>query len=104
MERACAGVSPRLWPAILIPLLILLAGSPGHAENVDPNNDGSHFAWSENLGWIDALAAPDVGRVGSHQHGELLPVPRRADDPGQDRERLLPHLRPVGHERAVQRL
>ena len=34
--------------------LTLLAGGAALAENIDPNNDGSMFAWSENLGWINA--------------------------------------------------
>jgi hypothetical protein len=34
--------------------LTLLAGGAVLAENIDPGNDGSRFAWSENLGWINA--------------------------------------------------
>ena len=35
-------------------LMCLLCFGPSRAENVDPDNDGSHFAWSENLGWLNA--------------------------------------------------
>ena len=46
MERA-----PRLMlPAILI----VLAGGMAVGENIDPANDGSKYAWSENLGWLNA--------------------------------------------------
>ncbi|MBI3449026.1 MAG: hypothetical protein HY049_08945 [Acidobacteria bacterium] len=33
---------------------ILLGGGAAFAENIDPGNAGSKFAWSENLGWINA--------------------------------------------------
>jgi len=35
-------------------ILLLLAGSAALAENIDPNNDGSKYAWCENLGWLNA--------------------------------------------------
>jgi hypothetical protein len=35
-------------------VLLLLATTATFAENVDPNNDGSKYAWSENLGWLNA--------------------------------------------------
>ena len=47
---------------------------------------------------------PTLDELHRHQHVWLLPVPGRADDPGQDRERLLRQRDSVGHERAVQRL
>jgi len=34
-------------------VLILSAGGVAFAENIDPANDGSKFAWSENLGWLN---------------------------------------------------
>ena len=40
----------RAGPAVLI----LLAFSAAPAENIDPNNDGSKYAWSENMGWLNA--------------------------------------------------
>jgi hypothetical protein len=33
---------------------ILLAGGAAFAENINPANDGSKYAWSENMGWINA--------------------------------------------------
>jgi hypothetical protein len=38
---------------VLPAILILLAGGVVLAENIDPASDGSKYAWSENLGWID---------------------------------------------------
>jgi hypothetical protein len=35
------------------------------AENVDPNNDGSQYAWSENRGWLNAEPA-GCGGCGVH--------------------------------------
>lgn len=32
---------------------MLLAGGVAVAENIDPANDGSKYAWAENLGWIN---------------------------------------------------
>jgi hypothetical protein len=40
----------RAGPAVLI----LLAFSAAPAENIDPNGDGSKYAWSENMGWLNA--------------------------------------------------
>lgn len=39
---------------VLIAILIPLAPGAALAENIDPGNDGSKYAWSENLGWINA--------------------------------------------------
>jgi len=41
-----------LW--LTVTVLILCAGRAALAENIDPSNDGSKVAWSENLGWINA--------------------------------------------------
>jgi hypothetical protein len=38
---------------VLLLLLIPLASSAALAENIDPNNNGSSYAWAENLGWIN---------------------------------------------------
>ncbi len=40
----------RAGPAVLI----LLVFSAARAENIDPNGDGSKYAWSENMGWLNA--------------------------------------------------
>jgi hypothetical protein len=34
--------------------LLLLTGGGTVAENINPGNDGSKYAWAENLGWINA--------------------------------------------------
>lgn len=35
-------------------ILIVLTAGAAFAENINPANDGSKYAWSENLGWINA--------------------------------------------------
>jgi hypothetical protein len=44
----------------LVGLLALLSG-PALAENVDPAEDGSQYAWAENTGWINAEPLGDGG-------------------------------------------
>ncbi|HXI02304.1 MAG TPA: hypothetical protein VNI57_03930 [Candidatus Saccharimonadales bacterium] len=39
---------------MVVALLCLLAPPTALAENVDPQGDGSRYAWSENAGWINA--------------------------------------------------
>ena len=51
MTVAGPRASPRL---VLLTILILLAGGLAFAENINPGNDGSKYAWAENLGWINA--------------------------------------------------
>jgi hypothetical protein len=50
--------NPMLGPALallfficVLPRIVDAAVAPG--GNVDPNNDGSHFAYGENIGWIN---------------------------------------------------
>ena len=31
------------------------------AENIDPDNDDSQYAWAENVGWINAEPGGDGG-------------------------------------------
>lgn len=50
MRRAGQRASPRF---VLLTIPILLTGGMVFAENIDPNNDGSKYAWAENLGWIN---------------------------------------------------
>src|SRR6266446_5016846 len=52
MRRAGQRASPRVV-LLAIPLL-LLAGGGTVADNINPGNDGSKYAWAENLGWINA--------------------------------------------------
>lgn len=51
MRNAGQRASPRF---VLLAILIALAGGVAFAENMDPGNDGSKFAWAENLGWVNA--------------------------------------------------
>ena len=34
-------------------VVLLLCCSAGYAENIDPDSDGSRYAWAENVGWIN---------------------------------------------------
>lgn len=48
-------VRPRASPSLVwLAILSLSAGGAALAENIDPGNNGSKYAWSENLGWINA--------------------------------------------------
>lgn len=47
--------------AVAAAAAVLFAASPVSAENVDPDSDGSCFAWAENLGWINAQPLGDGG-------------------------------------------
>jgi hypothetical protein len=49
----------------LLALVTGLAFGPAAAENVDPNSDGSQYAWAENAGWVNAQPA-GVGGPGLH--------------------------------------
>jgi len=50
VRNAGQRASPRL---VLLAIPILLAGRVAIAENIDPANDGSKYAWAENLGWVN---------------------------------------------------
>ena len=50
MRNAGQRASPRF---VLLAILIVLAEGVAFAENIDPVNDGSKYAWAENLGWIN---------------------------------------------------
>jgi hypothetical protein len=59
MKRASRRASPRLvWSIVLL----LLPNTAIFAENIDPNNDGSKYAWSENLGWLNARPGGPSGQ------------------------------------------
>ena len=46
---------PRASPRLLwLAILTLSASGAVLAENIDPGNNGSKYAWSENLGWLNA--------------------------------------------------
>src|SRR2546426_6788682 len=49
------GATLRASPlSVLLTIIILLAGGVAVAENIDPANDGSKYAWAESLGWLNA--------------------------------------------------
>ena len=52
MKRPRPRASPQFL--MLLTTLIVLPGGTAVAENINPNNDGSKYAWSENLGWLNA--------------------------------------------------
>ena len=41
--------------------VLCLFHSMGYTENVDPNNDNSQYAYSENVGWLNAEPSDDNG-------------------------------------------
>jgi len=45
----------------LIVLVMLASGSATRAESIDPDNDGSQYAWAENVGWLNAEPLGDGG-------------------------------------------
>jgi len=51
--------SPLCFVVIMALCLMLLA--PAAAENIDPNNDSSQYAYAENVGWLNAEPNGDGG-------------------------------------------
>jgi hypothetical protein len=49
----------RMATALILCMLIFC--SVGYAENIDPDNDGSQYAWGENVGWINFKPASGPG-------------------------------------------
>ena len=50
-----------LFMVVLIALVGGLAAGPTWAENIDPNNDDSQFAFGENVGWFNAEPSGNGG-------------------------------------------
>jgi hypothetical protein len=46
---------------VFFSVVLLLFCSTGYAENIDPDNDGSKYAYGENVGWINAEPLDDGG-------------------------------------------
>src|SRR6185369_15681573 len=53
------GGSQRAW--WMAAILLLPSALPAVAENTDPANDGSQWAWSENAGWVNAEPSGNGG-------------------------------------------
>ncbi len=53
----------RRLPASLVIVTFALLAIKAASETIDPNNDGSQYAWSENAGWLNAEP------LGSHAPG-----------------------------------
>ncbi|MEE4638552.1 MAG: hypothetical protein V2J42_07430 [Wenzhouxiangella sp.] len=52
----------KFFTSLMVVLVIsLIAGSAFAAENVDPDNDGSQYAFGANLGWLNAEPLGDDG-------------------------------------------
>jgi hypothetical protein len=51
-----ASAPPRLalLPALALLVAALAAPDRALADNIDPNGDGSRYAWGENVGWLNA--------------------------------------------------
>ena len=43
----------KLALTIMLVMAILLLASVASAENIDPNEDGSQYAYGENVGWLN---------------------------------------------------
>jgi hypothetical protein len=43
----------KIYSLLLMLSVVWLAGGVVFAENIDPDNDGSQYAWGENVGWIN---------------------------------------------------
>jgi hypothetical protein len=46
---------------LLLSTIIVLCAFGAHAENIDPDNDGSQYAWGENVGWLNLEPGGDGG-------------------------------------------
>ena len=46
------GLTSSVW--LIGALVVGLSSGVALAENVDPDNDGSQYAWGENVGWLNA--------------------------------------------------
>jgi hypothetical protein len=53
--------SRRLLPAVTLAVLCTAVIAVVSAENIDPNEDNSQFAWGENVGWINAEPSGNGG-------------------------------------------
>ena len=53
--------SSQLFVLILVALVGSTSNSVAVAENIDPDNDGSQFAYAENVGWVNAEPSGDGG-------------------------------------------
>jgi len=50
------------WFGLVFPIVVVSTTLPlAAAETIDPNDDGSQYAWSENVGWINAEPLGDGG-------------------------------------------
>jgi hypothetical protein len=47
--------------SVIVSVVLLLFCTAGFAENIDPNDDGSQYAWGENTGWINLEPGGDGG-------------------------------------------
>ena len=54
-----------IWPVFLLGLVIF-SSAELYAENIDPDNDGSQYAYSANVGWLNFepnVADPNAGAM-----------------------------------------
>lgn len=52
-------MKPIKYMAIMLAIFLVLGPNAAYAENIDPDDDGSQYAWGENVGWLSL--APDNG-------------------------------------------
>lgn len=55
------AVRHRLLPGLVVATVLAATASLVRAEDIDPNNNNSQFAWGENLGWINAEPGGPAG-------------------------------------------
>jgi len=55
----------------ILSILVLLSVGAGRAENIDPLDSGQHYAWGENVGWLNFEPQGDGG-PGVQVHDEYL--------------------------------
>ncbi len=55
----------------ILSILVLLSVGAGRAENIDPLDSGQHYAWGENIGWLNFEPQGDGG-PGVQVHDEYL--------------------------------
>jgi len=61
----------KLMSAVSFIAIFILSIGQSFAENIDPNQDSSQYAWGENIGWVNFepnVAGPNVGaQVGEYK-------------------------------------
>ena len=46
---------------LILAIVLSIIPISSYAENIDPDNDGSQYAWGENVGWINFEPSSSTG-------------------------------------------